>query len=79
MCKLLSIDNLKWLENGAKFRVQEHCCESGGQADCLGQTSRGLKCYPKGMEPCPRVLGNHERGRGSSGCGTTLWGPCEDE
>lgn len=57
MCKLPSMDHVMRLENGAEFRVQEHCRESGGQRGWLGQTSRGLRCHLEGQGPCPRLLG----------------------
>lgn len=59
------------LENGAEFRVQEYCRESGGQRGWLGQTSRGLQCPPRARD---LVLGCWEplEGQGQLWCGKTL-------
>lgn len=38
-----------------------------------------LKCHPEGSGPCLEELGDHRRGRVSSGYRKTLWGLCEDE
>ena len=70
--KLPPIDIATWFASGAKFRVQG-ASEKGDRGGGWGQRSQDLKCYPKGLGPCPGVPGNYGRGRVSSGCGKTSW------
>ena len=75
MCKL----PLLTMRSGLKMDQRTGCKSivRGDPRGWLGQNSRGLKCHPEVLGPCPRLLGTHRRGRLSYGWGKTLWGPCE--